>query len=791
MSTQQRSLRREMGLGQVLLMGVAGTIAAEIFVLTGHVAGLAGPASILAMLLIGILCYSFALNYAELAVAYPVTGGALTYVRQAYGYGLLAFLVGSMDCLSSAFYASLSAVGFAYSLRIFVPGLPIVPTAIVVVAVFTLLQVAGIAGVARAQSVLGLALLALLGIYIVRGFTAPQGFSLETLMPDGRFWIGEGTFENLFGLLRTMALVFNAYIGFEIIADDAEEIRNPRRNIPMGILLSLGIITLIYVTTTAVTLGTAPWTEIAGSEDALAIAAERFMPRWGAPLIGVAGIIATLTSVNTAMLAATREAFTLSRLALWPRALSRLGRIRTPWIAALVIGAICAIMASIGLVDFLSYVSSSGYLFVVLFASTAMIRLRKTDGIERPFKAPLFPLTAYVAAGTCIVSIMFTSGQALAFGGALLAALAAMYYIREPVSRAFQQRAHASHAATHRILVAVANPATAGRLVQIAADLAAHEHGNMVEVVTVNPVDAGRANAPVERLRGRYSRRETELMRVLDGALAGRNIPYYTETVTANNVADGILQEIETHGDVRLLVLGWPGMVAPNQVAEHPLARLVTEAHTDVAAFLDRGVGEIRRVLVPFGGGVHARLAVRTALQLVGPDRGEVVVLRCFINIRPDDRPHEQEEGEGASPIEDEFLLLREELEGTLGAVPENVRFKVVSEPGLLRGILAELNSSHFDLVVMGASVARSLTTEFFGSITDAVAEQIPVSVLLVRRYEPHAMGWMRRQIKAWTPVSGRHKALAGDANPAEPSRAPADASVSSASSGNSPGEKG
>lgn len=289
----------------------------------------------------------------------------------------------------------------------------------------------------------------------------------------------------------------------------------------------------------------------------------------------------------------------------------------------------------------------------------------------------------------------------------------------------------------------------------------------MVEVVTVRRVDPTRATVPVERLRSRYSRRQTDLERVVEDALQGRNIPHYTETVTASNVADAILQEIETHGDVRLLLLGWPGKVAPEQVADHPLARIVTEARTDVAAFLDRGTHEIRRVLVPFGGGVHARLAVRTALQLVDPARGEVVVLRCFINLRPEERSRDLEEGESASPIEDEFLLLREELEGTLGAVPENVRFKVINEPGLLRGILAELNASAFDLVVMGAGVARSLNTEFFGSITDAVAEQIPVSVLMVRHYEPHAMGWIRRQFKALTPVSGRHRALAGADSPA------------------------
>lgn len=112
------------------MLGTAGTIAAEIFVLTGHVAGMSGPAGLLALLLVGVLNYAFALNYAELATTYPVTGGAMIYVQEAFGSGLRAFLVGSLDSLSSAFYAALSAVGFAYSLRVFLPFVPVVPTGV-------------------------------------------------------------------------------------------------------------------------------------------------------------------------------------------------------------------------------------------------------------------------------------------------------------------------------------------------------------------------------------------------------------------------------------------------------------------------------------------------------------------------------------------------------------------------------------------------------------------------------------------------------------------------------------
>jgi amino acid transporter len=83
---------------QVVMLGTVGTIEAEIFVLTGYAAGLVGPATVLALIIGSLLSYSIALNYCELATAYPVTGGALTYVREAYGTNLLSFLVGCLDC---------------------------------------------------------------------------------------------------------------------------------------------------------------------------------------------------------------------------------------------------------------------------------------------------------------------------------------------------------------------------------------------------------------------------------------------------------------------------------------------------------------------------------------------------------------------------------------------------------------------------------------------------------------------------------------------------------------------
>ncbi len=117
-----RTLKRQLNLTQVIMLGTAGTLGSGIFVLTGHAAAVAGPATVLAVIIGGLLSFSIALNYCELATTYPETGGAMTYVREAWGKGLLAFLVGSMDSISSTFYCALSAVGFCLFIKCFYSG---------------------------------------------------------------------------------------------------------------------------------------------------------------------------------------------------------------------------------------------------------------------------------------------------------------------------------------------------------------------------------------------------------------------------------------------------------------------------------------------------------------------------------------------------------------------------------------------------------------------------------------------------------------------------------------------
>jgi len=735
----KRKLKRQLGLAQAIMLGTAGTLASEIFVLTGHAAGMAGPAVVVALLLGGMLSYSVALNYCELATTYPVAGGAMSYVREAYGSGILSYLVGSMDCLSSTFYAALSAVGFAYSLQVLVPAVPIVPIALLAIGIFTVLNLLGVTKVGNAQVILGGILLSVFALFVVAGFVSPNGFSWQTYTQGKGILIGDTFAMNMSMLLSTVALVYNAYVGFEVIADDAEEVSSPNRTIPVGILVSLTMCMLIYVTVALVALGTVPWQQLAGSETALTDVVRHFLPGFGVPMMAVAGMIATLTSINSAMLSATREAFTLGRDGVWPRSLGKLNGRRTPYLGILAIGIVSALIAAIGLVDFLSYISSAGYLFVLFWGSLSMIRLRKRyPDIERPFKAPLFPLTAYAAGASCVLIIAFADWRALTFGAGLLGVFALAYYAAPRASRWIQARVVPNRADESLILIAASNPDTVKSLVHLGSIIA---QASVDAYICILSIVTSNRRSVIDRqpqFDARPWAREQTLWNRIAADATARNVAFYTKMRTASRVSDGILDEIAARRNIKLLVMGWPGPLNGKPLVDNPVKVVLQKAHTNVAVVLDRGLGEPKRILVPVGGGPHSRMALRLANEIAISDGATVTALRLITTPTTTD----EEEVE-----EDQRALLADVVEEALGGIPTSFNLEAHRAATVPLGIL-EASRSGYELIVIGSSEEWSLDTSLLGTIDDWIAERVPCSVVFCRRYEPVAMAWLRYRVK-------------------------------------------
>src|SRR5690606_17366442 len=142
------------------------------------------------------------------------------------------------------FYTALSAVGFAYSVSVFFPGLAtsafgIGAVAIAAILLFMILNILGVTKVGNLQVVMGGILLLAFAIYLIAGFTMPNGFNTATLLPTGRWFQTDNAGVNIGVILKTIALIYAMYVGFEVIADDAEEVNNPTRNIPLAIMISL------------------------------------------------------------------------------------------------------------------------------------------------------------------------------------------------------------------------------------------------------------------------------------------------------------------------------------------------------------------------------------------------------------------------------------------------------------------------------------------------------------------------------------------------------------------------
>jgi len=734
----KRKLKRQLNLLHVIMLGTAGTIAAEIFVLTGHAAGIAGPDAVLAIIIGGVLSLSIALNYCELATTYPVTGGAMTYVKEGFGNNILMFLVGSLDGLSSTFYAALSAVGFAYSLRVFLPFMPIIPVALAVILVMGFLHIRGITQVGNLQIAMGVFLLVVFTLYVILGLTRPEGFNREVFVSGRVLFEDQSVWANMGRMLTTVALIYNAYVGFEVIADDAEEIKNPNRFIPIGILVSLGLTTLVYTLVSLVTIGVIPYTALAGSETALTDAAMVFWPRLGVPLLAAAGIVATLTSVNSAMLSATREAFTLSRDQVWPRMLSRLSRWRTPYVSILFVIVVSGLVTIIGMVDFLSFISSAGYMFVLFWASLAMVQLRKKyPDIERPFKVPFFPLTAIAAAASGVLIIVFANPRALLFLGMVILLLSGGYVLsRHYKHRAMIKEALEEELGGGRILVAAVNLKTAVGLVTLASRLAERQEDTSISLFSVIKTPSILSEKEIQELINKSKADRLSLLQKTAPIAQKRNVAISTKTKVANNVESAIYKELQSPNPVRLLMLGWPSLDTKLKIPHNIIKEVLVNAKKDVVVLRNRGLNGLNEVLLPIAGGPHTRLALHLAQALAyQPD-----VRVTGLYLTPEGLGHEE--------MEDMTLLVQEIVEEELGEVPGWLKIKVIPASSISEGIYQETEENHYDLLIIGAGSEVLSHRYLFGAINDALIEDVNCSMLIVRRYQPEAAIWIRNRIK-------------------------------------------
>ncbi|MFJ5486381.1 amino acid permease [Hansschlegelia beijingensis] len=419
-------LKRSLSAFSIVAMGVGAIIGAGIFVLTGTAAAnYAGPGIVLSFVLAGIACAFVGLCYAELAALMPVSGSSYTYTYATLGE-FCAWLIGWDLILEYAMGAATVSVGwsgYAVSLLrdigIHLPpqltnatgtvvkladgseavGIFNLPAALIVLAL-TFMLARGTRESARVNNIMVVVKLA-----VVISFVAIGAFYVDTshwrpFVPENQGEFGEFGWS---GVLRGAAVVFYAYIGFDAVSTAAQEAIRPQRDMPIGILGSLVVCTLLYVGVSAVLTGIVPFPEL-NVPDPIAKAVDMIGLGWFSSLIKI-GAIAGLTTVMLVLLyGQTRIFYTMATDGLLPPLFSRIHpRFGTPFVSQILVGSLVALTAGFLPVSILGEMVSIGTLFAFILVCAAVLYLRRTEAnVHRPFRTPGAPLVPIIGILLCL-----------------------------------------------------------------------------------------------------------------------------------------------------------------------------------------------------------------------------------------------------------------------------------------------------------------------------------------------------------------------------------------------------
>ncbi|MFC7153947.1 amino acid permease [Halomarina halobia] len=744
----EEELAKDLGLLSALTIGIGTMIGAGIFVLPGEAAREAGPVVVVSFLVGGLIAMVNALSVSELGTAMPKAGGGYYYVNRALG-PVFGSIAGMGDWMGLAFASAFYCIGFGQYLTTLAP----MPTvlflndiqvgALIAGAFFVGVNYIGAKETGGIQTVIVLVLLTILGLFAVAGWLS---FDYGTLAGDGGlapFGTGE--------VLPATALVFVSFLGYAKIATVAEELKDPGRNLPIAIIGSVAIVTVVYGVLVTVMLGVVPWSELdlaAPVADAASTAfpASVTLPAVGtvdgvaasaAVLMTVGALLATASSANASILSSARINFAMGRDKIVTNWLNEIHpRFTTPYRSILLTGVLIVVfIAALGRdIGVLAKAASVLHLIVYALMNVALVVFRESEAVDYDpdFRVPLYPATPILGALLSLGLVAFMDLIEIALAGAFVVVAVAWYFLyarryaerqgllgRYVLDRAESMPDSAVTAATtvkpdggeYRVMVPLSNPRTERDLIELASVMAAARGGTVdaVHVVTVPdqiPLSAGAEH--VEQI-------DAESDRLLEAARDDAetfDVPVETHTIVSHRSIEEVFDAAEEHR-ADLVVMGWGG--SPFWSAGRvrgTLDDLTGDLPCDFLVLKDEGF-DPSDVLVPTAGGRDSDLSAEVARVLL--DRGSNVSLLYVV-----DGEDEREAGEAFLR---EWAAERDLDDATV----------LVDDSGDVEGAIGR-HSRGATMVVIGATERGLLSRLLTGSLVYDIVNEVECSVLLAER---------------------------------------------------------
>lgn len=768
-----------MSLTDITFIGVGAMIGAGVFALTGFAAGIAGPALTVAFVLNGFVAFFIAISYAELGAAFPEAGGGYLWVKEAL-MDPNGFYAGWMSWFAHAVAASLYAVTFGvffteFFVSVVFPGqlahdfvffgfitrhMIEKAVAVVIILGFAYINFRGAEETGTAAIIVTAIKLVILGLFVIFGVKA----TLQTPDWPAKFFsnpeFAPGGFA---GILGAMGFTFIAFEGYEIIVQSGEEVVNPGETIPKAVFYSLIIVIPVYVLVAFAAIGGVEVTprvlEIANiskppsevfvwellgelGELGLIRAAGQFLP-YGVPLLIIAGLSATTSALNATVYSSSRVSFAMGRDRALPGQFDTIHSTKkTPYYALLFSTVLIVVMAVALPIESVAVAADIMFILLFLQVNWTVIKMRKTHpDLPRTFEIPYMPWPPLIGIALLLVLLPFLIYElgleaiGIGTGNEGLIALtvtvvwmglgALVYYgfakekeaekIEEETPTILTEQSPAN--TNHQIVVPIANPESASRLMKTAISLATDRDGEILvtSVVTVpqqTPLDQGRQFVEDER------EILTEVMQIAKDA----DIPVSGTIRIGHDVSKAILNTI-TQSDCDTVLMGWKGQhqsqrrdivlgsnvdtVAQNADCDVLVKRIDTDTDT-----------RIESILIPTAGGPHAEYAAEIADAIATANGGHIDIVHVV-----DPNADESERSDATE--------LLEETEASIDTTP--VETRLIEGTDVVETI-AEY-SEDYDLTLVGATREGLFQQLVFGSVPEQIGWRAKSTVIMAKRH--------------------------------------------------------